>query len=348
MSREYCCLFSMVSMLWCGPAGAGDERGYQTISPDYVAMTEASTELVLVHPFAPRSGVVIRGLRWSVDDEAETSCATGEPAEGRCARPVHIEPGPHVVTVTRCARADCATAGPTWRTFTRLTAGLQERVTLDVGRLDSGGAAAHARLPGARRSACVLAVERAVTGTCRAEGFATLPRRVDAARRACRAAWPHASDDVTHRALLVQWLAPQRCYTAAELERLPPELMRYTAPTFWPPGSVARGFPSWTWARYVAVDATTTGTALLRQTRETVQRWLERQVVVDQLIDAYLDPERGVPALVAAAQTAPRSSDPTEPTGHRLYMLGKLAGPGGRFRTNATLQAVLAAPKPAL
>ena len=74
----------------------------------------------------------------------------------------------------------------------------------------------------------------------------------------------------------------------------------------------------------------------------TVDQWYERQVVVDQLIRAVLDPGKNLEPLIEAAADSKWDLNPTTPAGHRAFALSKLASLSPRFRDNPKLKTLLA------
>jgi hypothetical protein len=349
--RRWLPLVAVLGGAWPRTARA---QGIVSIPQSYQAINRPAPELILQSPFFAMGGEQIHGVRYSLDGGwSEAGCSTEDRnGDGRtCGQPLTVDPGPHVLAVVLCTRADCTAFGKAWHVETRFSVGLRERVTIDLARLstvrDDAQAMSRQILGQARPDPCVSAVEQAFyANTCRADGVAAFKQKLVAMDQVCRSTWSPDTDLLLQFVLWeMQTLDSHRCYKAEELKRLPEVLTGGgVSEGFWPPGTIAHGSTSWRWARQADRDpfARLAGEALRRRVLALVDELRERQLVVDQLVDAYLDPARRLAPLVDAAVATAWSLNPVQPVGHRLFLLSRLPGPGDRFRSDPRLKAYLA------
>jgi hypothetical protein len=162
--------------------------------------------------------------------------------------------------------------------------------------------------------------------------------------RVCRADWLENTEMLFELALWqTAFLHPNRCYKSEELKKLPGFLSGFDLDRFfWPKGTLKQGMGSWWWAR--SMEGYETEDKELRSRADTlVATWQERQGVIDQLIAALIDPEKGLGALLESAQKLPWDTNPIRPAGHRIYALMLLAGAGGHpFQRDRRVAAFLA------
>lgn len=338
-----------------GPAASAPATGPGAVPSDYEAINRPRPELLIVNPFFTLQGQRLRGVRYSVDGSwHEVQCSDEDrSSDGKtCGDAFPLDPGAHVLAAVLCTHPACSAFGKAWNTELRFNVGVRERVTIDLARLVNAKkddeAITRAQRAAGARSACAQAAEQAFyANTCRAPGIRALRERLAALETACRSSGGGESDPLLRLALWeVVNLDARRCYKSEELRRLPRFLIGWGVEDgFWPPGTIKDGASSWRWARSMSDGRSlseSVGPQLLLRASALMSEWEQRQLVLDQLIDAVLDPARKLTPLLDDALKGAWDLNPTRPVGHRNFLLSKLAGSDPRFGADPRLRALLA------
>lgn len=340
-------LFAL-GLLWSGLTPA-----YLVIPSDYERINHPSATLTLINPYISIKGKSIKGLKYRLDGQwTEQSCSKEDRnSDGKiCGRELPISPGPHIISVLLCTRGDCMRFGDAWESQTKFTVSPREQITLDVKKLieaEKGAdesAFSRKAIP-AKLSACGQALEKSLfINTCLASGVKDLGDKLAELHNTCGSTWNSDTDLLLSMALWGNsYLDPERCYTPEEIKKLPRFMVSYWTGKPWPPGTIRAYESSWSWARDAEEELLLhkyTGEDLRTKAAKLIETWHNRQIVIDQLINAILEPDKKLDALLEAAKNAPWNVNPSTPEGHRGYVM-TLIGKNEPFSKHKEFQALL-------
>jgi len=351
-----------VSVISCAVLGTSALASIFFIIPsNYEKINNPPPELVIANPYQTIDGKQINGVKFSMNDSwREEACSrndrTGD--DKTCGKALQAEPGAHIVGVVMCTDANCHGRGDAWQWRFKIHLGIRERVSLDLAKL-----AKHKKWPteakeiealltrtplqGEKPSACVRAIEQAFyVDTCRASGFRELHGRIRQMDQICAKSWSEHTDMLF---ALAMWNAaythPKRCFP--DVKRISPFLLEwYVDRNFWPAGTIENRDSSWAWARSAGRDDELwkhSGAEFRKRVLALLRRWHDRQVVVDQLIDAVTEPEEKLtPLLSAVARGKGFDMNPAEIDGHRNFALAVFASSDRRIEKDKRVAEVIA------
>jgi hypothetical protein len=354
-------LFFVLILAVCA-LGLGSQTqaaSYFVVPQDYQKLNSPPPQVVLLNPFPKIEGNQVNGVKFSFNGGwVENQCSTDDRNGNRkvCGKPIEVQPGPQVLHIVMCTRADCMAFGKAWTAHLKFNVGLRERVGVDLSRLavskteaEDQKAIIRQALTKKKPSDCVESIEKAMyVNTCSAGGVRELKNKVTTMHKTCSKSWSK-NTDLLHELVLWEaaYVSPRRCFLPDELKKLPPFLVDWAVDDgFWPPGTIENNISSWTWARGDDFDGALfrnySGEDFRKRVIRQISNWYERQVVVDQLINAVLDPKKHLSELLTASSAKKFSMNPQEPAGHRNFGLSILAGHNREIGKDSRVAALLA------
>lgn len=291
--------------------------------------------LTVVNPWfeMPAGKVVYVGI--GVDGRSVGECdAKSRDKSDVCLRDIELEPGTHNLRINLTVK-DKNTLAPLWfhgsETF---SVGAGEKWTFDVAKSTQEGAlqAQYLTRQGQTNAGatdpCAQALEKlSAAPTCRAAELERSGDSIAAAARACAgSAYRNLDRQPRIRELLglaranFYDLDIEKCYSGEQLREFPGMLKeRYADDGAWPKGTLEDG--SWYWAQDVLPKEIDNddAPALLEAMRERLPASLERRLLLDEIIQAYL--HKDASALIAQSKQHAWSLDPRTLPGHRNYYL---------------------------
>jgi hypothetical protein len=306
----------------------------EVIPSDYELINHPSPELTIANPFFSIDGQKIKAAKYSLDGQWSENICSVDDRNGNgktCGEPVLLDPGTHILDIVLCSDTHCSAFGKAWKQSTRFSIAPQEKVIVDLkllGDLPAGKEDKAFSLTRSKAdlSPCGKSVQDAFyTDTCEAAGVKTLLDKMAQMEKVCGATWSKNTDLLFAFALWqTAYLPPTRCYKNEELKKLPPFLVEGTEDDFWPQGTIKNSRSSWSWARSVDDGDDffkSSGPKYRASAKKAVATWYERQLAVDQLIAAHLNPRKNLEPLLKASQSNPWDFNPSHPIGHRNYAM---------------------------
>ena len=317
----------------------------------YKKINNPEAQLTVINPFFSIGGVAVNKVIYSIDNYYnEISCTTEDRnGDGKtCGKPIAVGPGPHIISVVLCSRADCFAGGKGWNSAARFVLKPREQLTLDVKKLIEAKAGQEAsaftgkQLPGSL-GACGEALENSLfMNTCSASGIKVFQDKLAQIYQTCKNWTPEIDLLLSLAVWETSYLSADHCYLPNEMKKWPDFLARYS--DGWPQGTIERGRSSWDWARspddFKKLDRTK-GEEFRRNISEVVKTMYDRQVVIDQLIAAVNNPKGAIQPILAAAKATTWNVNPSTIAGHRDFVLSLLIGQGffGKDQTLANFVA---------
>jgi len=284
---------------------------------------EKRATLRLINPEIFLNGMRIKHVVATLDGRDFGDCWADRRQPGDvCIRPQPIEPGPHILELTLDPLATTY-----FRSVDKFNAGMNGEWTLDIKGLAVDGAKTGDYLTlfqGLQPvEGCRAALERlASMSSCTLDEVGALGPAFAEALGQCAKGASDSDKDAIEAALSAVLdnhfdLDMARCYTRAEIEKLPERITAFRQPDRrWP---LKTG--SWRWSR--AVEANVSDSRSIAEAIEKLQAPLsamaKRIAVADGVINAYLAGD--VASVRQAAMSAPFSLDAETPEGHRNWLL---------------------------
>jgi uncharacterized protein YjbI with pentapeptide repeats len=293
---------------------------------------EKRATLRLINPEIFLKDVRIKHIVATLDGYAFGDCwADRRQPNNVCIKPRPIEPGPHILELLLDPLATTY-----FQSVDKFTAGMSGEWTLDLKGLTVDSAKTEDYLTQIQGPApvqsCRAALGRlASRPSCTAAEFGALEPALAETRGACAKGVPDSDKDAAAAdfAAVVDShfrLDLPRCYTRAEIRKLPAHLTSFGRPD----GRWLIETGSWRWARQPELDLSDAKSVAegIEQLQALLPAATKRFAVVDSVIAAYI--QGNVAPVHEAAMKAPFSLDPETPEGHRNLLL--LGHPGRFYR----------------